>query len=359
MRTLTPTLFLLYLYHFCLAGSVNKGGACSTKSSRLQAGTNQFWSDCNSVTFCSDTDGTCVPKRCRKDDFPFGYAQGADLPPKCSKGQFCPDEGSDCQPALAVGSPCQLNRDDECEGPPNFKDLADTSGRGLNFNGSVCLNNQCMWANATLGNACVVENTFYIAYGVSGEFADIVSRGNCRVGLYCDSVKKVCMTNKVLGAACGADKECDSWNCLSTGVCGTSAATPRHFGVWVYVLVVFGIFGGMAGTLTGLFVTHRKQRDREREKRVQYWREQNAFHQNLLQMRETARASILSLPNQSGTSPQSTLYGGRDLSDELNTPILQNAAPKASGLRHYLADDNSEYDSGSMMQPTKKVEGRF
>jgi len=76
-------------------------------------------------------------------------------------------------------------------------------------------------------------------------------------------------------------------------------------------------------------------------------------------MRETARASILSLPNQSGTSPQSTLYGGRDLSDELNTPILQNAAPKSSGLRHYLADDNSEYDSGSMMQTTKKVEGRF
>jgi len=30
----------------------------------------------------------------------------------------------------------------------------------------------------------------------------------------------------------------------------------------------------MAGTLSGLFVTHRKQRDREREKRVQYWREQ-------------------------------------------------------------------------------------
>lgn len=33
-------------------------------------------------------------------------------------------------------------------------------------------------------------------------------------------------------------------------------------------------FAGMAGTLSGLFVTHRKQRDREREKRVQYWREQ-------------------------------------------------------------------------------------
>ena len=30
----------------------------------------------------------------------------------------------------------------------------------------------------------------------------------------------------------------------------------------------------MSGTLTGLFFAHRKQRDVEREKRAQYWREQ-------------------------------------------------------------------------------------
>ena len=33
---------------------------------------------------------------------------------------------------------------DECEGPPNFKELADNTGFGLNVNGSVCLNNICM-----------------------------------------------------------------------------------------------------------------------------------------------------------------------------------------------------------------------
>lgn len=31
---------------------------------------------------------------------------------------------------------------------------------------------------------------------------------------------------------------------------------------------------GMSGTLTGLYVTHRKQREQERAKRAQYWREQ-------------------------------------------------------------------------------------
>jgi len=33
---------------------------------------------------------------------------------------------------------------DQCQGPTNFRELADASGRGLNFNGSVCLNNVCM-----------------------------------------------------------------------------------------------------------------------------------------------------------------------------------------------------------------------
>ena len=35
---------------------------------------------------------------------------------------------------------------DQCEPPPNFQELSDTSGRGLNYNGSVCLNNVCMYA---------------------------------------------------------------------------------------------------------------------------------------------------------------------------------------------------------------------
>lgn len=79
---------------------------------------------------------------------------------------------------------------------------------------------------------------------------------------------------------------------------------------------------------------------------------QNAFHQNLQQMRETARASILSLPG-NGNSARSTLY------DDANASTLQNAAPKSSGLRHYMADDaSSEYDDGLLI-PGKKADGRF
>lgn len=31
---------------------------------------------------------------------------------------------------------------------------------------------------------------------------------------------------------------------MNTGVCGLAAATPRHFGVYVYILVALGIIGG-------------------------------------------------------------------------------------------------------------------
>ncbi|KXN90640.1 hypothetical protein AN958_03880 [Leucoagaricus sp. SymC.cos] len=349
MHSRSVTLLLLSSLAAVQAGSTQKGGQCNQGNNRLQTGTYQFWSECTATNFCSDA-GICEPKRCRRDDFPFGYPQDSDnIPNKCPKGQFCPDEGTDCQVLLPVGSQCQMNRDDQCEAPSNFRELADTTGRGLNFNGSVCLNNICMWANVTLQNPCVVENTAYIAYEVGGEFINIVSRGNCAPGLYCDSSQKVCLNERAIGESCDGDKECQSWNCLASGVCGQPAAEPHHFGIYVYILVALGIFGGMFGTLIGLFCFHRKQRDADREKRMQYWKEQNAFHQNLKNMRETARLSILSLNNR---SPRSTMYGRGDIQ-----PIPQGNVQKTSGLRNYMArDDGSDYDDGVVMQPKQRMQ---
>eukprot|EP00919_Chromeraceae_sp_WS-2016_P066795 GHVR01158001.1.p1 GENE.GHVR01158001.1~~GHVR01158001.1.p1 ORF type:complete len:204 (+),score=10.83 GHVR01158001.1:286-897(+) len=130
------------------------------------------------------------------------------------------------------------------------------------------------WANVTAGNACTVENTAYIAYAGSNEFIDVVSRGNCVVGLYCDSQQLVCMQSRAIGESCDADKQCQTFNCQNNGVCGESADSPNHFGIWLYVVVGIGIFGGMFATLITLFILHRRQRDVEREKRLQYWREQ-------------------------------------------------------------------------------------
>jgi hypothetical protein len=178
------------------------------------------------------------------------------------------------------------------------------------------------------------------------------------MGMYCDAQQKVCVQNKVLNEACEADKECGSYNCLSSGVCGKAAEAPNHFGIWVYVVVAIGIFGGMFGTLTALFFFHRRQRDDEREKRLQYWREQNAFRQNIMNMRQSARDSILTLPRNGNVSNRSTMYS---FSEDSQTPILAHGPVKSSGLRQQYYDDNSvnDYDEGMMIPPEQRHDGRF
>ncbi|KZT26779.1 hypothetical protein NEOLEDRAFT_1177359 [Neolentinus lepideus HHB14362 ss-1] len=359
---LLPTTLLLFTWYAAVvdAGNANKGENCSQSDNRLQVGTYQFYSDCDTVTYCSNA-GTCELKGCRRDEYPYGYAQDdPSIPKMCPTGQFCPDEEDACQDVLPVGSPCQLNRDDQCEGPPNYIDLRDERGLGRNHNGSVCLNNVCMWANVTVGQTCAVENTAYIAYEDGGqEYIDIVSRGNCMIGLYCDSQQLVCIQAKQLNEACNADKECDSYNCMASGVCGPQANAPHHYGVWVYIVVGICIFGGMIGTLIGLFFMHRKQRDVEREKRVQYWREQNAFRQNIMQLRDTTRNSMLSMPQTRNDSPRSTIYSRDGNSEDSQLPML-NAANKSSNLRHDYSDDGfaDDDDEGINMQP-RQTDNRF
>ncbi|TBU30294.1 hypothetical protein BD311DRAFT_691476 [Dichomitus squalens] len=365
-----PSLLLPSTLLFSLAAVQIRAGdvpwlqPCDPAHQKLQEGTFQFQTDCDAMTFCA-SNSTCALRGCRNDDFPFGYLSNVTVPDKCPKGQFCPDEQDQCQNVLPVGSACQFNRDDECEGPPNFKDLADTTGFGLNVNGSVCLNNICMWANVTVGLPCIVQNTAYTAYGPDGEFVDIVSRGNCKVGLYCDSQQLVCVQTKAIGEQCDADKECSTYNCLANGTCGVTTDTPVQVKKWVYVVVAVCILGGMVGTLVALYFFHKKDRDAEREKRLQYWREQNAFRQNILQMQETARHSLMAYTPGGGSPRGSTLYSreGGMQSEDSGAPMLQQTT-KSSGLRYYVSDDNSQLDDRSdedlmMGQRSHQDVGRF
>ncbi|KAA1472958.1 hypothetical protein DENSPDRAFT_839361 [Dentipellis sp. KUC8613] len=336
---LLPSTFL-FLLSLPLAWATPTD-TCNPARNGLTSGTLQYRSDCNATTWCNN--GVCEPKGCRKDEFPLGWPKNITLVDKCKPGSYCPDEGSSCQPLIPVGSPCQFDRDDECQAPDNFQDLRDTSGRGLNVNGSICLNFVCQWANMTVGQQCEIENTGYVAYAPGGnEFGFVVSRDNCKIGNYCDSQQRVCIQQKDVGASCGADKECSTYNCLPDNTCGTAVEDPRDVKTWVYIVVGVGIFGGMFATLVIFFFLHGRARDVEREKRLQYWREQNAFRQNIMQMRETARASIFTATN----SQRNTMYS-RDgaASEDSHAPMLQNAAAhaatKGSGLRYYVSDDGT------------------
>ncbi|KAJ1304569.1 hypothetical protein OPQ81_005711 [Rhizoctonia solani] len=329
----TLALALGAVLPLALAGNVTEGGACSQSNTYLTPGSYQLNTDCDAKTYCNGS-GVCAKKRCRKDEFPFGYSdtEFKDLPRMCPSGQFCPDEEDECQNVLPVGSACQLNRDDECEPAPDS-----SLSTPDNHRGSICLNYQCMWQNVTVGQTCIVENIPYIAYSTDGEFINIVSRGNCRKGLYCDAAQKICIATQDYGAACTADKECTSGNCLDNLTCGYSTDAPRKVAVWIYVVVAIAIIGGMLLTVGTLFMIHRKERDEMRQQREQYWREQAALRQNILQMRETAQASLLSLPyngqNQSGSgynspSRHSSLASGKDLgiaSDDSHAGFVTHA----------------------------------
>jgi hypothetical protein len=113
MIWLLPFTLLLSLWGPLVeAGNVTHGHACSIGNQKLEFGTYQFQTDCDATTFCNSS-SLCDLKGCRKDEFPFGYNDTSNLPPRCDNGFFCPDEEDQCLQVLAVGSPCQFNRDGE------------------------------------------------------------------------------------------------------------------------------------------------------------------------------------------------------------------------------------------------------
>jgi hypothetical protein len=115
------------------------GKACSVTSNRLDPRTKRFTSDCDAQTFCSGiVNGTCISRQCRREEFPFGYGANQTVPALCPAGSFCPDEGDTCLPLVAVGQPCQFNRDEQCT-PSNITGLDDYH----NFGGSMCLHSIC------------------------------------------------------------------------------------------------------------------------------------------------------------------------------------------------------------------------
>lgn len=122
MLSLFPTLIFILSLPLSVLSATNSSNSntntCDPAHNGLASGTLQFNSDCNATTWCDG--GQCRAKGCRKDRFPLGYgtdsgsrANGKQiLPPElCKDTEFCPDEGSQCTPKIAVGQPCQFDRD--------------------------------------------------------------------------------------------------------------------------------------------------------------------------------------------------------------------------------------------------------
>ena len=121
MVPLSPTLFCFLFLPVLVLSATNSSNSdtttCNPSHNGLASGTLQFTSDCNATTWCNN--GQCQPKGCRKDQYPLGYNTGGSVgngkhilpPPLCPSDKFCPDEGSECVDKIAVGQPCQFDRD--------------------------------------------------------------------------------------------------------------------------------------------------------------------------------------------------------------------------------------------------------
>ncbi|KZT56934.1 hypothetical protein CALCODRAFT_453649 [Calocera cornea HHB12733] len=315
-------------------GTVPVNGTCNLANNGLDPDTRRFVTDCDATGYCS-SQGVCEPKGCRKDQYAFGYGSNPQ-PPLCPSGTFCPDEENICLPLIDVGSPCQLNRDDECAPPPNSDDLSSS----MNSNGSVCLSFTCQWQNATIGSPCIVENVAYTGYGSHGSvFIQVVSRDNCKTPeSYCDGSQRVCMRVKAVGDSCGGDKECGSYNCHN-GACGQSPGAPRQLKTWEYVITGVGIVLLMVGIFVVLFVVHRRQRDSRRAEIAAYWQEQTSYRRSLFAM-QSAYPS-LSRPG------SGTMYALAPSSPSMTTFAESDTMRGREGWTMHTEDSRTELVGGS------------
>ncbi|KAI0080919.1 hypothetical protein K474DRAFT_1636472 [Panus rudis PR-1116 ss-1] len=270
-----------------LSDEGSEGLTCSSNNNRLDSSTHRFTSDCDDKTFCSAAvNGTCQPRECRRDEFPFGFQADDVLPPLCSDGSFCPDEGDGCKDLVAVGQPCQLNRDDQCAPPDNWEELSSPQ----NFNGSLCLQSTCVYANATLGQSCILDSTAYIDIGPDSQhYTNVITRHNCQTPqFYCDPDAKQCMPTLNVGETCVADQECSTYNCDPSGVCMVPPEVPLRVATWQYALTIVVLFAAMASVVVMLVMVHQRIRLRRYAEIREYYDEQLSLRRTMFALHAAA-----------------------------------------------------------------------
>ncbi|KAK0500110.1 hypothetical protein EDD18DRAFT_1307630 [Armillaria luteobubalina] len=242
-------------------GSVLGSGInCSTSHDHVDPVSLKFISECSYMTYCSAAqNGTCLPRLCRRDEFPFGYSEQDVVPPLCSAGTFCPDEGNGCWPLVSVGGACQLNRDEQCALPVLWVDSTPDTG---------------WYTNGTLGQPCIAENTTYQDNFNGQQYTNTIIRDNCKApDYYCGQASMVCEAAKALQYSCQAHEECDSRNC-ARGFCADPPEAPLKIQSWQYVLTAICIIGILVVTVMLLALVHKRNRLQHYRELREYYDEQ-------------------------------------------------------------------------------------
>lgn len=290
MASFLQLLFLTVSIHtisITALSSTNNTGICSSNNTIFDPSTHKLVSQCSDHTFCSaPINGMCIPRLCRRDEFPFGYGPSEAPPPLCPQGFFCPDDGSGCLPLVSVGAPCEPNRDEQCSPPLDWQDLASFQ----NYNGSICLKSTCMYANITLGQSCIVDNTTYTDTGPNGEqYMFTVTRDNCRSPqFYCDPGSSACQRAKAVGVACQLDSECEERNCNSAKVCVEPPETPLRVAPWQWGLTIGSILAAMVVICILLTLIHRRHRYARYKELQEYYHDQIGLRRSIITLHTAA-----------------------------------------------------------------------
>lgn len=294
------TLFLTLLAFGTLplvrCGAIGAGGTCSPNNTHVDPSTHKLITECDDKTFCTSdnaangTIGTCQPRGCRRDEFPFGYGMTDALPPLCDRGTFCPDDGHGCEAIHDVGAACELARDEQCAPPKD--EIAVVLASNQNSNGAICLNSVCMWANATLGQGCVIDDTTYVDTSSGTQLGNRIIRHNCRTPLlYCDPMALQCFPARLLGEACEMDMECRSHNCAAS-VCADPPGTVRTLQPWHYVVTILVVAISMGATATMLVMIHQRLRLRRHRELREYYYEQLSLRQSMFALHRRAASKM-------------------------------------------------------------------
>jgi len=187
---------------------------------------------------------------------------------------------------VGVGLGCQIQRDEQCAPPLDWADLGDV----MNFNGSICLKGVCMYANVTLGEPCVMDNTTYNLITLNGQRStNIVVRDNCHSPLlYCGGGTMVCERSKALGVSCSSDQECEMRNCGAHGVCADPPETPLKVAPWQYAVTAICVIGAMTATCVLLTLIHKRHRYEHYKELHGYYYEQVGLRRSIIALHSAA-----------------------------------------------------------------------
>ncbi|PWN91001.1 hypothetical protein FA10DRAFT_286670 [Acaromyces ingoldii] len=282
------------------------GAPCDPRRSVLDQLTHCFRSDCGPREWCRplaaplqappakeaggggggkevESSGSCVPKGCRRDEYPWGYhgVETADLPRMCDDGlTYCPNDESVCLPHIALGDACELNRDDSCA-PPSDSSYNTTT---------LCLLQICRLAASPLAAVCQLEHTQYLGYdGHSPQpVVEVVTRDDCQAGLYCaaEQTPPVCVRQRAVGDACARNRECLTFNCDKASQTCDRPATDAglHLSPLCFVLVGLAILLSLGLTVWLLARMHASHRAARRDEVRRYFAEQWSFRESITEL---------------------------------------------------------------------------